>query len=178
MANTAACSTRSTPKRLIQYTAGEKVSKIGGSCRKSSFQEAVVHGAVRFDLYPQKRGSNGIQIDTKKPGQEADTPTLLSWRILLCETVLLSERSASRFRSIPFWWFADAGIPCRLIGRRLGFFVGGVPRSFSMSARYYPACSSSCTHPRSLLLGILSRIAVFSVDAGFFSLSSTAFRLL
>ena len=39
-------------------------------------QAAVVQGVIRFDLYPQKRGSKCVEIGIKKPGQEAVTPVL------------------------------------------------------------------------------------------------------
>ena len=39
-------------------------------------QAAVVQGVIRFDLYPQKRGSKSVETGMKKPGQEAVTPVL------------------------------------------------------------------------------------------------------
>ena len=53
----------------------------------------VDRGAVRFDLRPSKRASKGVQVDAKKPGREADTPALLSWLLLDCETVLPHKRA-------------------------------------------------------------------------------------
>ena len=55
-------------------------------------QAAVVQGVIRFDLYPQKRGSKCVEIGMKKPGQEADTPALLTWPMLNCEAVLSHKR--------------------------------------------------------------------------------------
>ena len=53
----------------------------------------VDRGAVRFDLHPSKQASNGVQMDAKKPGREADTPALLSWLLMDCETVLSHKRA-------------------------------------------------------------------------------------
>ena len=58
----------------------------------------VDRGAVRFDVHPSKRASNGVQMDAKKPGREADTPALLSWLFLLCEAVLSRKRAAALLR--------------------------------------------------------------------------------
>ncbi len=44
-----------------------------------------------------KRASNGVQTG-KKPGQEADTPALLSWLILICKAVLSRKRAAALLR--------------------------------------------------------------------------------
>ena len=37
-------------------------------------------------------------MDTKKPGQEADTPALPSWLFLICKTVLSRKRAAALLR--------------------------------------------------------------------------------
>ena len=46
-------------------------------------------------MYPQKRGSKCVEIGMKKPRQKADTPALLSWLMLNCETVLSHKRACS-----------------------------------------------------------------------------------
>jgi len=53
-------------------------------------------------------------MDAKKPGQEADTPALLPWLLLICETVLSHKRPSAllwhpqkpytRFASVRFLW--------------------------------------------------------------------------
>ena len=58
-------------------------------------QTAVIQGVIQFDLYPQKRGSKCVEIGMKKPRQKADTPALLSWLMLNCETVLSHKRACS-----------------------------------------------------------------------------------
>ena len=37
-------------------------------------------------------------MDAKKPGREADTPALLPWLVLICETVLSRKRAAALLR--------------------------------------------------------------------------------
>ncbi len=53
----------------------------------------VTQGVIRFDLHPQKRGSKCVEMGAKKSGQEADTPALLFWLLLGCETMLLHKRA-------------------------------------------------------------------------------------
>ena len=67
-------------------------------CYFKAFRLWSIGGAVRFDLRPSKRASNGVQMDAKKPGREADTPALLSWLFLLCEAVLSRKRAAALLR--------------------------------------------------------------------------------
>ena len=83
-----------TPRLISQISPSAYAFKAYPSAYFQGFQAAVTWGVIRFDLLPQKRGSKCVEIGMKKSGQEADTPALLLWLLLNCETVLSHKRAA------------------------------------------------------------------------------------
>ena len=81
-------------------------------------------------MRPSKRASNSVQMDAKKPGQEADTPALLAWLLLDCETVLPHKRPCG-----PLVTPAETAHPLRVCAVSVGQIMFTIPLlRFDLSA--------------------------------------------